>query len=85
MVQCFTHNPMATARFKRSRLIVYMDEYESGVPGGQYREFDSVSYEIVVSWSGAERGATSTNGGDCLERSGAERSEERHRPTEAIV
>ena len=41
--QCFTHNPMETARFKR-KLIVYMDEYESGVPGGQYREFDSVSY-----------------------------------------
>ena len=43
VVQCFTHNPMATARFKR-RLIVFMDEYESGVQGGQYREFDSVSY-----------------------------------------
>ena len=43
VVQCFTHNPMETARFKR-KLIVYMDEYESGVPGGQYREFDSVSY-----------------------------------------
>ena len=43
VVQCFTHNPMETARFKR-KLIVYMDEFESGVPGGQYREFDSVSY-----------------------------------------
>ena len=43
VVQCFTHNPMDTARFKR-KLIVFMDEYESGVPGGQYREFDSVSY-----------------------------------------
>ena len=43
VVQCFTHNPMETARFKR-KLIVFMDEYESGVPGGQYREFDSVSY-----------------------------------------
>ena len=41
--QCFTHNPMETARYPR-RIIVFMDEYESGVPGGEYREFDSVSY-----------------------------------------
>ena len=41
--QCFTHNPMATARYPR-KIIVYMDEYESGVSGGEYREFDSVSY-----------------------------------------
>lgn len=43
VVQCFTHNPMKTARFKR-KIIVYLDEYESGAQGGQFREFDSVSY-----------------------------------------
>ena len=43
VAQCFTHNPMATARYPR-KIIVFMDEYESGVQGGEYREFDSVSY-----------------------------------------
>jgi hypothetical protein len=43
VVQCFTQNDMATARFPR-RIIIYLDEYESGTPGGDYRQFDSVSY-----------------------------------------
>ena len=43
VAQAFTHNPMATARYPR-KIIVFMDEYESGVQGGEYREFDSVSY-----------------------------------------
>ena len=41
VVQCFTNNPMATARYPR-KIIVYMNEYESGVEGGEYREFDAL-------------------------------------------
>ena len=41
--QCFTQNKMSTARFPR-RIIIYLDEFESGVKGGEYREFNSLSY-----------------------------------------
>ena len=43
ITQCFTHSPMKGARFERA-IVIHLSELESGVKGGEYREFNAVSY-----------------------------------------
>ena len=43
VTQCFTHSPMKGARFERP-IVIYLTEFECGKKGGDYREFDAVSY-----------------------------------------
>jgi hypothetical protein len=43
VTQCFTHSPMKGARFERP-IVIHLTELESGVKGGEYREFNAVSY-----------------------------------------
>ena len=43
VTQCFTHSPMKGARFERP-IVIHLNQLESGVEGGEYREFNAVSY-----------------------------------------